>query len=47
MSTLSYSILQCIAGHLETNCICDAQHDFRKNHSCKTQLIIAVILLMT
>ena len=32
-----------VCKHLETNSIlCDAQHGFRKNRSCKTQLITAV-----
>ena len=39
------TIIKCssVCKHLETNSIlCDAQHGFRKNRSCKTQLITAV-----
>ena len=40
---LEHLIYSSVYKHLETNCILsDAQHGFRKNQSCETQLIITV-----
>ena len=40
---LEHLIYSSVYKHLETNCILsDAQHGFRKNRSCETQLIITV-----